>query len=162
MAVAKSSSRADAPDRRSVHALDLRTFTPSAITLLAHKIVAGASALYRPKFGVGVTDWRVIALLGAEPWVAPVRIAEATGLDKAAVSRSLSDLLAAGFVEAEPDAPTKRLRRVALTRSGLALHDALADLALERERRLLSGFNSAERATLQDFVARLLRAADEM
>ena len=73
-------------NRRSPHALDLRRFTPAAITNLAQKISATASAEYRPRFGVGVTDWRIMALLGAEPWLAPVQIAEATGLDKAAVA----------------------------------------------------------------------------
>jgi len=149
------------PDRRSSSALDLRAFTPAAITLLAQKISASASANYRPRFGVGVTDWRIMALLAAEPWIAPVRIAESTGLDKAAVSRSLRDLREAGFVEASDETPRRR-SVLALTPAGLRLHDDLAAAARERERRLLEGFSAAERAHLQDYVDRMLKAIEDL
>jgi DNA-binding MarR family transcriptional regulator len=149
-------------ERRSPRALDLRSFTPSAITLLAQKISATASATYRPRFGVGVTDWRIIALLAVEPWIAPVRISESTGLDKAAVSRSLRVLRDAGLVEASHGAAPKRRSALALTQAGLELHDRLVEIAIERERRLLEGFSSEERALLQTFVDRMLRAVDEL
>ncbi len=147
-------------DRRSTRALDLQAFAPAQITLLAHRITNTASALYRPRFGVGITDWRVMALLAAESWIAPVRISEATGLDKAAVSRSLRDLRAAGLVEAT--APTSGSRRsvVALTAAGVALHDQLVVVARERERRLLNGFTGQERAQLLVYVERMLTALD--
>ena len=149
-------------DRRSARALDLRTFTPAAITLLAQKINASASAAYRPQFGVGVTDWRIMALLAAEPWLAPVRIAESTGLDKAAVSRSLQTLRKAGLVEASPGETPRRRNAMALTSAGLAMHDRLVELALERERRLLAGFSDEERALLQGFVERMLSAVERL
>ena len=156
--------KSDAPphDRRSARALDLRVFTPSAITLLAQKISTTASAAYRPRFGVGVTDWRIIAQLAAEPWIAPVRIAETTGLDKAAVSRSLQSLRAAGLVEADGGDATKRRSAFALTAAGLALHDRLVEAALERERRLLEGFTDEERDLLKFFVARMLKTIDQL
>jgi DNA-binding MarR family transcriptional regulator len=151
-----------ARNRRSPNALDLRRFTPSAITLLAQKIGATASAEYRPRFGVGLTDWRILALLGAEPWLAPVRISEMTGLDKAAVSRTLRSLREAGLVEANGEAPVRRRSVFALTAAGLALHDRLVEAAMARERRLLQGFSAEERAQFQDFVERMLKALDEL
>jgi DNA-binding MarR family transcriptional regulator len=162
--VPKSRSQPQRPasDRRSPSALDLRAFTPAAITLLAQKISATASASYRPRFGVGVTDWRIMALLAAEPWIAPVRIAESTGLDKAAVSRSLRDLREARLVEASGEAPPRRRSVLALTPEGLRLHDELAAAARERERRLLEDFTAPERAQLQDYIGRMLRAIEEL
>ncbi len=153
-----SPSRPHAPqadDRRSPNALDLRRFTPAVITFLAQRIVATASAEYRPQFGVGVTDWRILAQLAAEPWLAPVRIAESTGLDKAAVSRSLRDLRDAGFVEADDGG--RRRSVFALTPSGVALHDRLAEAARLREQRLLDGFSDEEREKLADMLERMLR-----
>ena len=144
-----------ATDRRSARALDLRRFTPALITLLAQRLVAAASAEYRPRFGVGVTDWRVMALLAADPWLAAARIAQATGLDKAAVSRSLRSLRERGLVEA--GAAAKR-GGVALTEEGVTLHDALAEVALEREQKLLDGFSPQERTSLAAMLERMLRA----
>jgi DNA-binding MarR family transcriptional regulator len=135
-------------------------FIPSALTNLAQKITSTASATYRPRFGVGITDWRIIALLGAEPWIAPVRICEATGLDKAAVSRSLRDLLKAGLVEVRGAEPNRRRLPFALTAKGLAAHDRIVVVALERQEQLLSGFSPKERALLQNFIARMRRVVE--
>lgn len=146
------------PSRQPALALDTRAFLPSAIMLLAQKIAASASAAYRPAFGVGLTDWRVLAALGAEPWISPAHIAEASGLDKAAVSRALAGLKTAGWVESE-SGRARRGGALALTPQGMALHDRIAAGAAERERRLLEGFSAAERDLFQAFVQRMTRAA---
>ena len=105
-------------------------------------------------------------MLAAEPWIAPVQICESTGLDKAAVSRSLRDLAAEGLVETRGVDGARRRVPVALTAKGLAVHDRMVGLALERQERLLEGFSAEERAQLQDFIVRMrrrletLRAAD--
>ncbi|RBP03097.1 DNA-binding MarR family transcriptional regulator [Roseiarcus fermentans] len=147
-------------DRRSALAIDMDAFIPAALTNLAQKITATASATYRPRFGVGITDWRVIALLAAEPWIAPVQICESTGLDKAAVSRALRDLLAEGLIEARAGDSNRRRVPVALTAKGLAVHDRIVGLALERQERLLEGFSAEERAQLRDFIVRMRRRVE--
>ena len=146
--------------RRSALAIDMDAFIPAALTNLAQKITSTASATYRPRFGVGITDWRIIALLAGEPWIAPVRICEATGLDKAAVSRSLRDLAEAGLVEVRAGEPNRRRLPVALTANGLAAHDRIVIVALERQERLLKGFSSDERAQLRAFIARMRREVE--
>jgi DNA-binding MarR family transcriptional regulator len=148
------------PDRRSAQALDMEAFVPSALTNLAQRITTTASAAYRPRFGVGITDWRVMAMLAAEPWIAPVKICEATGLDKAAVSRSLRDLSQAGLVEARAGEPNQRRLPFALTPSGLKVHDELVTVAREREARLLKGFSAEERKLLAEFIARMRREVE--
>ena len=142
--------------------MDMDAFIPAALTNLAQKIAATASATYRPRFGVGITDWRIIALLAGEPWIAPVRICEATGLDKAAVSRSLRDLAEAGLVEVRSDEPNRRRLPVALTEKGLAVHDRIVVVALARQERLLKGFSPEERAQLKDFIARMWREVETL
>jgi DNA-binding MarR family transcriptional regulator len=156
------SDAADDNDRRSARALDMSAFVPAALTFLAQKISTSASAIYRPRYGVGITDWRVMALLAAEPWIAPVRISEATGLDKAAVSRSLRDLAARGLVEIGDRGENRRRLPVALTRKGLTIHDELVKIALAREALLLEGFSPKERTTLQDLLARMQRQVDAL
>jgi len=138
------------------------SFVPSALTNLAQKITSSASATYRPRFGVGITDWRIMALLAAEPWIAPVRICEATGLDKAAVSRSLKDLADSGIIEARASEPNQRRVPVALTDKGLAVHDEMVEVALSRESRLLKGFTPDERRKLRDFIARMTATVEEL
>ena len=136
-------------------ALDFSVYVPAYLTLLANKISSGASAIYRPKFGVGITDWRIMALLAVEPWIVAGRVCDVTGLDKGAVSRSLRDLAQRGLVEVEVDAADQRRQLIALTRKGVLLHDRMVDIAVERERQLLGALSPDEQAALIDFLQRL-------
>ena len=147
-------------DRRSERAIDMGAFIPSALTDLAQKITATASASYRPRFGVGITDWRIMALLASEPWIAPVQICESTGLDKAAVSRALRDLAAKGFVETRGGGGGRRRVPVALTAKGLAVHDRMVGVALMRQEHLLADFSGEERALLREFLGRMRRRVE--
>lgn len=151
-------SAADSDSRRSPHALVLEDYIPAYFTYLAGKISAGASAVYRPKFGVGITDWRIMALLAGEPWVGASRICNSTGLDKAAVSRSVRDLAVSGLIEVRPDRSDQRRQIIALTKKGIALHDRIVELAIARERALLAGLSERERRTLLAFLVRLEKA----
>lgn len=143
-----------APDntRTSAHALDLDNYVPAYLTYLAGKISNSASATYRPKFGVGITDWRIMALLATEPWITAGRVCDVIGLDKAAVSRSVREMKKIGIVEADED---QYRQLIALTRKGLALHDRIVKLSLEREQQLLKSFSAAERKTLINFLSRM-------
>ncbi len=155
-AQAKASAKPPRPggSRRSKLALNMETFVPAYLTYLAQKISASASALYRPNFGVGITDWRVIALLAVEPGIAPSRICDATGLDKGAVSRSVAGLIEAGLVE-QAESGTQRRLPLALTAKGLGVHDRIVKLAIARQEQLLAGFSAEERGLLIDFLARM-------
>jgi len=96
-----------------------------------------------------------MALVAAEPWISAARICAATGLDKAAVSRSVHDLAEIGLIEVRPDAADQRKQVIALTRKGIALHDQIVKLAIAREKKLLEGFSAHERKTLLAFLIRL-------
>src|SRR3974390_2800763 len=138
--------------RRSERALDLDHYVPAYLTYLSGKISSSASAAYRPQFGVGIPDWRIMALLANEPWITAGRICDVIGLDKAAVSRSVREMKRADIVETG-DNPYRQL--IALTRKGLALHDRIVRLSLARERHLLKDFSAAERKQLINFLARM-------
>lgn len=149
--------------RASTRALDFDCYIPAYLSFLAGKLSTSASALYRPKFGIGITDWRIMALLAAEPWIAAHRICNATGLDKAAVSRCLRGLKKASLIDIDPDRYDQRKQLVALTRKGVALHDRIVDLAVAREEALLEGLSDAERKTLLRLLMHMqekLRAAN--
>jgi DNA-binding MarR family transcriptional regulator len=155
---AKTSRTARPPGdatRRSSLALDLDVYIPAQLTYIAGKIQSGASAVYRPIYGVGITDWRIMALLASEPWIRATRICQATGLDKAAVSRSVRDMQEMALVEVHLDPADQRRQCIALTRKGLAHHDKIVHLARQREAHLLQDFSDEERRVLLDFLARL-------
>jgi|APMI01.1.fsa_nt_gi DNA-binding MarR family transcriptional regulator len=128
--------------------LDLERYVPALLTFITNKLTHGASSLYRKHFGVGVIEWRCMALLAIEPWIAPGRICQVIGLDKAAVSRSVRSLQEAGLVEVRANSHRSRFLEVALTDKGRALHDRIIRVAFERERRLLADLAPEEREIL--------------
>jgi len=128
--------------------LDLERYVPALLTFITNKLTHGASNLYRKHFGVGVIEWRCMALLAIEPWIAPGRICQVIGLDKAAVSRSVRALRQGGLVEVRANSQRSRFLEIALTDRGRALHDRILRVALERERRLLADLTDHERETL--------------
>lgn len=128
--------------------LDLENYVPALITFLANKISHGASLTYRELFGIGVNDWRCLSQLAIEPWISPHRICQVIGLDKAAVSRSIRVLEEMGLVEVRSSRERSRFLEVALTAGGVALHDRILRVALERERRLTADLDPQERAVL--------------
>ncbi|MBX3525301.1 MAG: MarR family transcriptional regulator [Rhodoblastus sp.] len=112
---------------------------------MANKISSSASVIYRKRFGVGVTDWRIMALLAVEPWIPAGRISEVIGFDKAVISRSLAFMQERGLVETRFHDNNFRRQFIALTKQGLELHDRIVDVAREREEFLLADLSDEER-----------------
>lgn len=135
--------------------LNLGDYVPYFLTAISNTWSRSSSRLYLERFGVGVTEWRVISQLAIEPSIAAQRICEVIGLDKGAVSRSVAALVAAGHVAEGTDGRDARRQLLELTATGYALHDRLIALATAREQMMLEGFTPEERVQLTGFLRRL-------
>ena len=135
--------------------LDLDRYVPFGLTAIANKIARGASRVYLRRFGVGINEWRILANLRITPGVTANLICQSSGLDKAAVSRSLRLLEDGGMIETCGESADVRGRALRLTARGDVLHDGLISVALKREALLLDGFDETERRQLLSFIARL-------
>lgn len=135
--------------------LNLGRYVPAIINLLANKLATGASQCYRKHFGIGVVEWRLLAMLKVEDNITANRMCQAIGLDKSAVSRSLQLLEKAGYVSSQVDSQDARRNTVSLSAEGLALHDRVLKVALERERRLLGDLSTEEVDVLINLLGRL-------
>lgn len=140
--------------------LDLDYYVPGLLLWLSNKVASSASSLYHDKFGVGVTEWRLLAYFKIYPWSTASKACELMGLDKGAVSRSLSTLVAEGLLEGRPQG----LRRIEyrVTRKGNRLHDKIYELAMAREEALLEGVTAQERQTLVKLLRHMLNNLDKV
>lgn len=138
--------------------LELDRYVPGLLLWLSNKVSGSASVLYKSRFGIGITDWRLLAYFEIYPWSTAAKACELMGLDKAAVSRSVAFLEEGGWLKSRPDG----LRRVeyATTPSGKRLHDRVYKLAMAREEALLKGFSAAERQALIGYLHRMLDNLD--
>ena len=142
-----------APSRR-YSTLSIKLFTKCTPSPPSVRSSSGASRLYLKRFGIGIIEWRVMAMLAIEPKIAPARICQIIGLDKAAVSREMHKLQEKGYLKIKDDPTHLRRKTLELTAKGYEVHDEVIQVALERERRLLSDLSNAEVATLIDLLRR--------
>lgn len=135
--------------------LDFDTYIPFGLTSLANHLARGASREYLRMFRVGINEWRVLAYVRVFPETTANQMCQHSSLDKAAVSRSIHRLEQDGLVEARSDPTDARGRHLRLTPAGMALHDRIILVALDRERRVLTGFSTHEKGLLLSFIARM-------
>lgn len=134
--------------------LNLPNYVTYFFTVAANKLSSGSSRLYLKKFGIGIIEWRIMAMLAVEPQISPARITQVVGIDKAGVSREMRKLEQKGYLRISDDESNLRRKMLELTPEGYALHDRVIQVALERERRLLSDLSREEVAVFLDLLAR--------
>lgn len=142
-------------DGSGVATLELERFLPYRLSLLSNRISQTIADLYAERFGIGVTEWRVIAVLGRYAGLSANEVAERTAMDKVAVSRAVARLLERGLIERDTHGDDRRRSVLALSGEGLAVHAQVAPLALDIEQRLLDGLDEDERDALQRLLDKL-------
>ncbi len=135
--------------------LDLEHFLPYRLSVLSNRISRAIADLYAERFGIGVTEWRAIAVLGRYPGLSANGVAERTAMDKVAVSRAVTRLLERGLLVRGTDHGDRRRSVLELSRAGYAIHDQVAPLALRCERELLAPLDAGERAELDRLLHKL-------
>lgn len=149
-------SAADSPPRGHDHAvLALERFLPYRLSVLSNRISHAISGIYGDRFGLSITEWRVIAVLGRFPGLSANEVADRTAMDKVAVSRAVARLIAAGRLDRETHGDDRRRSVLTLSEDGYRIYDAVAPTALAFEARLLEGFDETDRALLYRLLDRL-------
>lgn len=138
--------------------LDLDQYVPGLLLWLSNKVSSSASLLYNEKFGVGVTEWRVLAYFKIYPGSTASKACELMGLDKGAVSRSIATLVGHRWLNSRPQG----LRKIEyhVTTEGNKQHNAIYRYAMAREDALLKDFSAAERGLLIELLKRMLGNLD--
>jgi DNA-binding MarR family transcriptional regulator len=135
--------------------LDLERYVPAFVTFIANKLSRSATTFYQKRFGVNVTEWRIMSLLALEPGIPASRICHVIGFDKGPVSRTLTMMQNRDLIAIRTDPKDGRSHSISLTTKGRATHDKVIVAALDRERRLLSCLNKSEQEVLIDLLRRI-------
>jgi DNA-binding MarR family transcriptional regulator len=141
--------------------LELEQFLPYRLSLLSNQISRSIARTYERRFDLGVTEWRVIAILGRFPGISATEVAGKSAMDKVAVSRAVRRLEDAGRVERRANRNDRRAKHLQLSKEGQAVYEAIVPAALDCERRLLGALTEKEREKLDQLVEKLLAASRE-
>lgn len=139
--------------------LNLEDFLPYRLSVLSNTISRGIADLYAERFGLSISAWRVMAVLGRFPGLSANEVAERTAMDKVAVSRAVAQLQKAKLLARESAEDDRRRSVLALTDKGRTIHGQVAPLALAMERELLSPLTREEREMLDGLVTKLTACA---
>ena len=150
--LAKPLSRPDDP-------LHLDAFLPYRLAVLANAVSRAIARRYEDEFGLSIPEWRVMALLGVQPGLTASEVAEATPMDKVAISRAVRSLMDAGRLRATADKTDGRRQRLALTPAGMAIYRRIVPLARGLEAQLVADLSARERAVLDGLIEALEAAA---
>ncbi len=146
-------SPATPPPRRTI---DFERGVPFLVAALGNRLSAIASARLRRELGIGLMEWRILALLAVEAEATPARIGQVAGVDKSVVSRAAGSLEKRGLIAVGAEAAAGRQTRMAMTAEGLRMHERGIHIAYDSNDALLEGFTDADRAQLSDLLRRLM------
>lgn len=100
------------------------------------------------RHGVGLTAWRLLAVLGAYAPMYAKDVCRVTGIDKATVSRTIHRMVGEGLVERRADPHDRRLTVLRLSAAGARLHDRITPLAKRFYAHVDAALLDDERRTL--------------
>lgn len=135
--------------------LDLDHFLPYRLSVLSNRLSTAIARIYAERLDLGITEWRVMAVLGLHPGLSASEVAQRTAMDKVAVSRAVARLVKAGRVERDMDPEDRRRSVLHLTATGLEIYAEVAPLALDFEQRLFGHLEPREREALFALLDRL-------
>ena len=140
--------------------LELESFLPYRLSVLANRVSAAIAADYAERFGLTIPEWRVMAALGRFPGLSAAEVAGFTAMDKVAVSRAVARLLAAKRVLRTHAAEDRRRSVLRLSPAGERIYREIVPLARRHERHLAGALSVAEREALDRLLDKLLASAD--
>jgi DNA-binding MarR family transcriptional regulator len=155
-AVKTTAAKLPADMKASKHApIELENFLPYRLSILSNKVSQAIADDYQQRYDIGVTEWRVMAVLARFDGLSAREVAERTAMDKVAVSRALARLVGAGRVSRHMHDNDKRRSVLDLTEDGWAIHEVVAPMARQREREVLARLDEQERIWLNRILDKL-------
>ncbi|MEM1053700.1 MAG: MarR family transcriptional regulator [Pseudomonadota bacterium] len=142
-----------------VRDFQLADFLPYQLSIASNAVSGLIAERYRSRFGLKITEWRVMAILGDRGsnggQLTQRDLTEATVMDKVAVNRACKVLEQRGLIARVANENDGRSHLLALTHEGEAIHREVMPTARAIERDLFDGFDEAEAAVLRAMLAKL-------
>jgi DNA-binding MarR family transcriptional regulator len=108
------------------------------------------------QFGLGMPEWRLLAVVGRHGVLSPTEAGDRTSMDKVKVSRAAASLVGRGLLRQSRDPDDGRGRLMRLTRKGAAVYAGIAPTGQEIEKTLSSCMSRSEWQALQKVLSKLI------
>ncbi|WP_026374632.1 MarR family winged helix-turn-helix transcriptional regulator [Aestuariibacter salexigens] len=142
--------------------LTLERYLPYRLSILSNKVSSVIAQIYKNKFALSVTEWRIMAVLGEYPGISADEISVKTQLEKSILSRAINRLLKREFISREFAEHDKRRSMITLSETGQSVYQEIVPLSYEYEKALLNCFTREEQETLVTLLDRLYEHAEQI
>lgn len=138
----------------------LADFLPYQLSITTNAVSNLIAQEYQSRFGLKITEWRVMAVLGDRQQATQRELVAASRMDKVAVNRACKTLVDRKLIVRAPHASDGRSHQLTLTTTGAELYGEIMPLAEDIERRIFAALSAEEEAQLRDMLVRLRNASD--
>lgn len=135
---------------------DLDLFLPYLLNQAAETTSFGFHAVYRDRYGMTRTQWRVLANIGKFGAMTARDICAISHIEKTKVSRAVAALERDGMLTRNASQEDRRIEILSLTDNGLAAFAELGQLALAYDSSLRDSLGAADATLLATLLRRLI------
>jgi len=114
------------PVKEQIDAIELATFAPYQISVLADMIARRVAAITKSHAGINLSQWRVLAAVADQAGCTANEVTAVTPMDKGIVSRAVKALLEMGLLVRNASQEDGRLAHLYLTPKGRRAYALLA------------------------------------
>ncbi|WP_037493973.1 MarR family winged helix-turn-helix transcriptional regulator [Sneathiella glossodoripedis] len=141
---------------------NLTSFFPYLVRIYYKAVSSSVSDLYGSLFGLSVSEWRTMAVLGPHGILSASEIVERSSMDKVNVSRAIKKLQKTGYLKRDVDGDDKRKAVLRLTEEGEKVYLALIPMVMELEQDLLDGLSEKEVEQLKSLMEKVRLNAEAL
>ena len=134
----------------------------SLVHVLSNRIGRAFHGEIETKFGITISEWRVLMTLTSEKGVSAAEITNRWAMEKMSVNRAIQRLVNNGCITRERDPNDRRSYRLALTTKGKKLYDKIAPTANKRYNELMSAIESDETDALVRALKKIIQRAEQL
>jgi len=133
----------------------LLDFLPYLLNQAAEESSLAFQEVYKGRYGMLRTEWRVLFHLGMYGQMTAKEIGERSRMHKTKISRAVQRLAERRFLTRTRDDRDRRSEHLDLTSAGMAAYRDLRNVAEEYDRKLEAQFTRGEVAMLRVMLRRL-------
>jgi DNA-binding MarR family transcriptional regulator len=136
---------------------DPRDFLPYLLTMAAEESSLGFQTLYKDRYGMLRTEWRVLFHLGRYGDMTAKEICARARIHKTKVSRAVAKLEQRRFLRRSEVETDRRHALLSLTTFGLSAYKDLSGIARAYDHALTADFTPMEQQILRKCLIRLAK-----
>ncbi len=140
--------------------LTLEQYLPYRLSILSNRVSIIIAQAYKDKFGLSITEWRIMAVLGEYPGASADEVSTKTQIEKSIISRAVQKLLTRNLINRVVDTVDRRRQNLQLTKTGQDVYKQIVPISYDYEDSLLECLSKTEAKQLDKLIDKLYSHAE--